>query len=96
MMQANIADLVQDDLDIIEAVVLDHITAILCVSQQSAGESLTRYEAEACIDHFSIYIEWKDVAVEREFQALTQAKAPSESRGDQGPEGLCPKGPSEC
>ena len=32
-------------------------------------------EAQACIDHFSPYIEWRDVAVKHEFQALTLAEA---------------------
>ena len=32
-------------------------------------------EAQACIDHFSPYIEWRDVAIEHEFQALTLAEA---------------------
>ena len=77
-MPANIADMMQDDLDIMEAVVLDHITAILYVGRWSADEGLTREEAEACVDHFSPYIEWRDVAVEREFQALNLAKAHEE------------------
>ena len=72
---ASIADMMSDDLDITEAVVLDHITVILFVGQQSAGEGLTEEEAEACIDHFSPYIEWRDVAVKCEFQALTLAEA---------------------
>ena len=72
---ASIADMTNDDLDIMEAVVLDHITAILFVGLQSASEGLTEEEAQACIDHFSPYIEWRDVAVECEFQALTLAEA---------------------
>ena len=63
------------DLDITEAVGFDHITAILDVGQQSASEGLTEEEAQACIDHFSPYIEWRDVAVKCEFQALTLAEA---------------------
>ena len=53
---ASITDMMSDDLDIMEAVVLDHITAILYVGQQSAGEGLTEEEAQACIIHFSLYI----------------------------------------
>ena len=39
------------------------------------GEGLTEEEAQACIDHFSSYIEWRDVAVKCEFQALMLAEA---------------------
>ena len=67
---ASIADMMSDDLDVTEVVVLDHITAILYVGQQSAGEGLTEEEAQACIDHFSPYIEWRDMAIKCEFQAL--------------------------
>ena len=42
---ASIADMMSDDLDIMEAVVLDHITTILHVGQWSAGEGLTKEEA---------------------------------------------------
>ena len=72
---ASITDMMSDDLDVTEAVVLDHITAILYVGRWSAGKGLTKEEAHACIDHFSQYIKWRDVAVEREFQALTLAEA---------------------
>ena len=61
---ASITDMMSDDLDVTEVVVLDHITAILYVGQWSAGEGLTEEEAQACIDHFSPYIKWRDVAVE--------------------------------
>ena len=71
---ASIADMMSDDLDITEVVVLDHITAILHVGQQSASEGLTQEEAQASIDHFSPYIEWRDMAVEQ-FQALMLAEA---------------------
>ena len=50
---ASITDMMSDDLDIMEAVVLDHITAILYIGQWSAGEGLIKEEALACIDHFS-------------------------------------------
>ena len=46
---ASITDMMSDDLDITEAVVLDHITAILYVGQWSASEGLTEEEAQACI-----------------------------------------------
>ena len=65
--------MMSDDLDITEVVVLDHMTAIFYIGQQSASEGLTKEEAQACINHFSPYIEWRDVAVECEFQALTLA-----------------------
>ena len=54
---ASITDMMSDNLDIMEVVVLDHITAILYVGRQSAGEGLTKEEAQACIEHFSLYIE---------------------------------------
>ena len=69
---ASIADMMSDDLDVTEVVVLDHITPILYVGQWSAGEGLTEEEAQACIDHFSPYIKWRDMAVEQEFQALSR------------------------
>ena len=75
---ASIADMMSDDLDVIEVVVLDHITAILYVGQQSAGEGLTKEEAQACIDYFSPYIKWRDMAVEQEFQALILTEAQEE------------------
>ena len=53
---ASITDMMSDDLNIMEAVVLDHITAILYVGQWSASEGLTKEEAQACINHFSPYI----------------------------------------
>ena len=75
---ANITDMMSDNLDIIEVVVLDHITTILYIGRQSAGEGLTEEEAQACINHFSPYIKWRDMAVEHEFQALTLAEAQEE------------------
>ena len=72
---ASTADMMNDDLDITEVVVLDHITAILYAGQKSAGEGLTQEEARACINHFSPDIKWKGIAVEREFQALMLAEA---------------------
>ena len=75
---ASILDMMSDDLDVMEAIILDHITAILYVGQWSAGEGLTKEEAQACIEHSSPYIEWRDLAVEQEFQALTLAEAREE------------------
>ena len=72
---ASITDMMSDNLDITEVVVLDHITAILYIGQCSAGEGLTQEEAQACMDHFSPYTEWRDMAVKCEFQALTLAEA---------------------
>ena len=57
---------------------MDHITAILYGGRWSAGEGLTKEEAQVCIEHFSPYIEWRDMAVEQEFQALTLAEAQEE------------------
>ena len=45
--------------------------AILYVGQHSAGEGLTEEDAQACIDYFSPYMEWRDMAIEHDFQALT-------------------------
>ena len=74
MNSAGIVNLMGDNLDVIEAVILDQITAILYVEQHSAGKGLTQEEAQACIEHFSLYIKWRSVAVEQEFQALTLAE----------------------
>ena len=43
-----------------------------------ASEELTQEEAQACINHFSPYIEWRDMAVECGFQALMLAEAQEE------------------
>ena len=59
MNSASIVDLMEDDLDVSEAVILDHITAILYVGQHSAGEGLTEEEAEVCVKHFSPYVKWR-------------------------------------
>ena len=67
---ASIADMMSDDLDITEVVVLDHTTAIIHVGQQSAGEGLTEEEAQACIEHFSPYIEWRDMAIKQRVPSL--------------------------
>ena len=72
---ASIADMMKDDFDVMEAVVLDHITTILYVGQQSASKGLAQDKAQACINHFSPYIEWRDVAIKCKFQALTLAEA---------------------
>ena len=90
---ADIVDLMEDDLHVTEAVILDHITAILYVGWNSAGEGLTEEEAQACIEHFSPYVEWRGVAVKWEFQALMlaegqeelmklEARRPSKGMGD--------------
>ena len=68
-----------DNLDVTEAVILDHIMAILYVGWHSAGEGLTE-EAQACIEHFSPYVKWRGMAVEWEFQALTLAEGREEIR----------------
>ena len=75
---ASIAEMMGDVPDVMEVVVLDHITAILYVGRQSAGKGLTEEDAQACIDHFSPYIEWRDVAIECEIQALMLAEAHEE------------------
>ena len=53
---ASIVDLMEDELDVTEAVIFDHIMAILYVGQHSAGEGLIEEEAQACIKHFSPYV----------------------------------------
>ena len=53
----------EDDLDVTEAVLLDHTMAILYVGRCSAGKGLTEEEAQACIEHFSPYVKWRGVAV---------------------------------
>ena len=80
MNSAGIVDLIEDDLDISEAVILDHIMAILYVGWHSAGEGLTEEEAQACVKHISPYVEWRDTAVEWEFQALMLAEGQEEIR----------------
>ena len=47
---ASMGDMMSGNLDITEAMVLDHITAIFYIGQCSAGEGLTVEEAQACID----------------------------------------------
>ena len=74
----NIANMMKDDIDVTEAVILDHIAAILYVRRRSAGEGLMEEEADTCIEHFSPYIEWREVAIECEFQALTLDEAREE------------------
>ena len=69
-MSSNPVDM-EDNLDIMEAVLLDDITAILYVGWHSAGEGLTEEDAQACIDHFSPYMEWRGMAIECNFRALT-------------------------
>ena len=85
----------EDDLDVSEAVILDHITAILYVGWHSTGEGLMDEEDQACVEHFSPYVEWRGMAVEQEFQAVMlaedqeeiepmklEARRPSEGVGD--------------
>ena len=60
----SITDMMSDDLDVTEAVVLNHIMAILYIGHQLADEGLTEEEARACIKNFSPYIKWRDVTVE--------------------------------
>ena len=71
---ASIVNLMEDDLEVTKAVILDPITAILYVGRHSAGEGLMEEEAQACIEHFSPCVEWRGMAVEWEFQALTLAE----------------------
>ena len=77
---ASIVNLMGDNLDVTEAVIMDHIKAILYVGWHSAGEGLTEEEAQACIKHFSPYVEWRGMAVKWEFQALTLAEGQEEIR----------------
>ena len=80
MNSASIVDLMEDDLDVSEAVILDHLKAILYVRQHSAGEGLTEEEAQACVKHFSPYVKWRSAAVKQEFQALMLAEGQEEIR----------------
>ena len=64
---ANLVDIKEDDLDMTEAVLLDDTMAILYVGWHSAGEGLTEEDAQACIDHFSPYMEWRGMAIGRDF-----------------------------
>ena len=80
MNSASIVDLMEDDLDVTEAVILDHIMVILFVGWHSAGEGLTEEEAQACIKHFSPYVKWRGMAVKCGFQALTLAESQEEIR----------------
>ena len=68
---ANLVNIMEDDLDVTEAVLLDDTTAILYVGWHSAGEGLTEEDTQACINHFSPYMEWRGMAIECDFQALT-------------------------
>ena len=61
----------EDDLDITEAILLDNTMAILYMGWHSASEGLTEEEAQACVDHFSPYVEWRGMAVKQDFQALS-------------------------
>ena len=70
--------MMSDDLDVTEVVDLDHITAILYIGQWSASKGLSEEEAKACINYLSPYIEWRDMVVKHEFQALTLAEAGEE------------------
>ena len=65
--------LMEDDLNITEAILLDRTTAILYVGWCSAGEGLMEGEAQACLEHFSPFVKWRGMAVEWDFQALTLA-----------------------
>ena len=72
--------MMEGDLDVTEAVILDHIAAILYVRRRSAGDGLMEEGAETCIEHSRPYIKWRRVAIECEFQALTLAEAHEEIR----------------
>ena len=74
MNSASIVNLMEEDLDVSEAVILDHIMAILYVGWRSAGEGLMEKETQACVKHFSPYVEWRGMAVKWEFQALMLAE----------------------
>ena len=61
----------EDNLDVMEAVLPDNTTAILYVRWRSASEGLTEEDAQACIDHFWPYMEWRGMAIKHDFQVLT-------------------------
>ena len=83
MNSAGIVDLMEDDLDVTEAVILDHIMAILYVGWHSAGEGLMEEEVQTCIKHFSSYVKWSGMTVKLEFQALTLAEGQEEIRAQE-------------
>ena len=47
----------EDDLDITEAILLNDTMAILYMWPHSAGKGLMEEEVQACVDHFSPYIQ---------------------------------------
>ena len=51
---ANLVNLMEDNLYIMEAILLNNTTAILYVGRCSAGKALMEEEAQACVDHFSL------------------------------------------
>ena len=71
---AIIVNLMEDNLDITEAVLLNNTMAILYIGWHSTVKGLTEEEVQACVDQFSPYIEWKGMVVKWEFQALTLAE----------------------
>ena len=68
---ANLVDIMEDDLDVTEAVLPEDNTALLYVGQCYAGGGLTEEDAQAYIDHFIPFMEWRDMIIECDFQALT-------------------------
>ena len=71
---AKLVDLMEDDLDVMEVILLDDTMAILYVGQHSAREGLMEEDTQACVNHFSLDVKWRGVAVEQDFKALTLAK----------------------
>ena len=51
---ASLVDLMRDDLDVTEAVLLDHTMAILYVGWHSTGKGLMEEKAQAYIEHLLI------------------------------------------
>ena len=76
---ANLVNLMEDDLDVTEVILLDGTMAILYRGWHSAGKGLMEEEAQACVNHFSPYIEWRGMAVKWDFQ-------PRNDKGSQSPE----------
>ena len=56
MNSASTVDLMEDNLDVSKAVILEHIMTILYVGWHSAGEGLIEEEAEACVEHLTLML----------------------------------------
>ena len=71
-MLAMLWNIIENDLGVTEAVLQDDTMALLYIGQHSAGEGLTKEDTQACIYHFSPYMEWRGMTIKCNFQALSQ------------------------